>query len=72
MSRDGKGASAHRSSEGENMNVGKVVQVIGPTVDVLFDPDKLPPILNAIRIDDEKAGITKELLDIVGGAEALK
>ena len=39
------------------MNVGKVVQVIGPTVDVAFDPDKLPQLLNAIQIKDEKAGI---------------
>ena len=38
-------------------NVGKVVQVIGPTVDVAFDPDKLPRILNAIRIDDPQRGI---------------
>jgi len=38
-------------------NVGKVVQVIGPTVDVVFDADKLPRILNAIRIDDPARGI---------------
>src|SRR5580765_1015090 len=39
------------------MNVGKIVQVIGPTVDVAFDPDKLPRILNAIIIEDAKRGI---------------
>jgi len=39
------------------MNVGRVVQVIGPTVDVAFDPDKLPRILNAIRIEDPARGI---------------
>ncbi len=39
------------------MNVGRVVQVIGPTVDVAFDPDKLPRILNAIRIEDAEKGI---------------
>jgi F-type H+-transporting ATPase subunit beta len=38
-------------------NVGRVVQVIGPTVDVAFDAEHLPRILNAIRIEDEKAGI---------------
>ena len=38
-------------------NVGKVVQVIGPTVDVAFDAEHLPRILNAIRIEDEKRGI---------------
>jgi F-type H+-transporting ATPase subunit beta len=39
------------------MNVGRVVQVIGPTVDVAFDPDKLPRILNAIMIEDAEKGI---------------
>ena len=39
------------------MNVGRIVQVIGPTVDVAFDPDKLPRILNAIKIEDAKRGI---------------
>jgi len=38
-------------------NVGKVVQVIGPTVDVAFDPEKLPRLLNAIQIEDPKRGI---------------
>ncbi len=36
-------------------NIGKIVQVIGPTVDVEFPSDSLPPILNAIRIKDEDA-----------------
>jgi F-type H+-transporting ATPase subunit beta len=39
------------------MNAGKVVQVIGPTVDVAFDPDKLPKIYNAIVIEDKARGI---------------
>jgi F-type H+-transporting ATPase subunit beta len=34
-------------------NLGKIVQVIGPTVDVEFPSDSLPPILNAIRIRDD-------------------
>ncbi len=39
------------------MNEGKVVQVIGPTVDVSFDPDKLPKIYNAIIIEDAARNI---------------
>jgi len=39
------------------MNVGRVVQVIGPTVDVAFDPDKLPKIYNAIVIEDKEKDI---------------
>jgi F-type H+/Na+-transporting ATPase subunit beta len=38
-------------------NYGKVLQVIGPTVDVEFASDRLPNIMNAIRIDDEKRGM---------------
>ena len=30
------------------MNIGKIVQVIGPVVDVAFEEGKLPSILNAI------------------------
>ncbi len=39
------------------MNVGKVVQVIGPTVDLAFEPDHLPRLLNAIEIEDKAKGI---------------
>ena len=38
-------------------NIGKIVQIIGPTVDVEFRSDQLPSILNAIRIEDAKRGI---------------
>ncbi|PYO20441.1 MAG: F0F1 ATP synthase subunit beta [Candidatus Rokuibacteriota bacterium] len=32
------------------MNVGKIVQVIGPVVDVAFEPGKLPGIYNALEV----------------------
>jgi len=38
-------------------NVGKVVQVIGPTVDCEFNADKLPALLNAIKIEDAERNI---------------
>lgn len=34
------------------MNVGKIVQVIGPVVDVAFDSGKLPKIMNAVAISN--------------------
>jgi F-type H+-transporting ATPase subunit beta len=37
-------------------NVGKIKQVIGPTVDIEFHSDKLPDILNAITIQDKATG----------------
>ncbi|MEA2103071.1 MAG: F0F1 ATP synthase subunit beta [Candidatus Cloacimonadota bacterium] len=35
------------------MNKGKIVQIIGPVVDVEFPEDKLPPIYNALKIKRE-------------------
>ena len=39
------------------MNVGKVVQVIGPTVDVAFEAEQLPQIYNAVLIEDQARDI---------------
>ncbi|HEY3157206.1 MAG TPA: F0F1 ATP synthase subunit beta [Candidatus Eisenbacteria bacterium] len=39
------------ATNGKGGNVGSIIQVIGPTVDVRFAPEHLPPILNALRID---------------------
>ena len=36
--------------------IGKVVQVIGPVVDVEFDDDHLPAIYNALHITDSGSG----------------
>src|SRR2546422_4004077 len=32
-------------------NIGKVVQVIGPVLDVEFEPERLPELYNALLID---------------------
>ncbi len=45
-------------------NVGRVVQIIGPVVDVEFPVGKLPTILNAVRITDEE-GLSTEKIDII-------
>ena len=37
-----------------NNNVGKVVQVIGPVVDIKFNSNELPNLLNAIEIELNK------------------
>ena len=37
-------------------NIGKVVQVIGPVVDVEFDPEALPELLTALEIRDAGNG----------------
>ena len=38
-----------------DQNIGKIVQVIGPTVDCEFRSDRLPEIMNAIKIKDDHA-----------------
>ncbi len=38
------------------MNVGRISQIIGPVVDVRFEPGQLPPIYNALVIDRGEAG----------------
>jgi F-type H+-transporting ATPase subunit beta len=37
-------------------NWGRVIQVIGPTVDFEFPAENLPSILNAIKVHDDKTG----------------
>ena len=39
------------------MSYGTIVQVIGPTVDVRFQQEALPKILNALKIEDKDRGI---------------
>lgn len=36
----------------EFMNKGKIVQIIGPVVDIQFDPDNMPKIGNCLKIKD--------------------
>ncbi len=44
--------------------VGKIVQVIGPVVDVEFEEDKLPAIYNAVRVTSEGFDVPFEI-DII-------
>jgi len=47
------------------MNVGKVVQIIGPVVDVQFPEDALPSIYNALRITSEGFDVPQKIDVIV-------
>ena len=33
------------------MNVGRIIRVVGPVIDVEFPPDSMPAIYNALTID---------------------
>jgi len=48
------------------MNEGRVAQVIGPVVDVEFEPGKLPALMNALVIHQEiKTARGTEMIDTV-------
>ena len=38
------------------MNIGRVIQVMGPVVDVKFEDGQLPEIYNALRIENKASG----------------
>ncbi|MBR1765320.1 MAG: F0F1 ATP synthase subunit beta [Ruminococcus sp.] len=50
----------------EEKNVGKVVQIVGAVVDIRFDKDKLPNLLNAIEIDNNGTKLTVEVAQHIG------
>ncbi len=47
-------------------NVGKIVQVIGPVVDIRFDEDNLPELLNAIEIEEDGEKLVVEVAQHIG------
>ena len=47
-------------------HIGEVVQVIGPVLDIRFAHDELPPLLNAIEIDNDGAKLVAEVAQQVG------
>lgn len=54
------------------MNTGKIVQVVGPVIDIEFPPKCLPAIYNAITIDGEVGNnisirLTAEVMQHIGG-----
>ena len=48
------------------LNIGKVVQVMGPVVDVKFNEGELPEILNALTISTQGRVLTVEVAQHVG------
>src|SRR5690554_4334000 len=42
-----------RTLGGKKMNKGRVIQVMGPVVDVKFESGQLPDIYNALRIESK-------------------
>ncbi|MCT4661750.1 MAG: F0F1 ATP synthase subunit beta, partial [Tissierellales bacterium] len=47
-------------------NIGKIVQVIGPVLDIQFEAEKLPNLLNAIEIDNDGKRLVAEVAQHIG------
>ena len=50
----------------EGKNVGKVVQIVGAVVDIRFEKDHLPELLNAVEIDNKGVKLTVEVAQHIG------
>ncbi len=43
-------------------NIGRITQIIGPVLDIEFEPGRLPAIYNAVRIQAESGGVKIDLI----------
>ncbi|WP_295153731.1 F0F1 ATP synthase subunit beta [uncultured Ruminococcus sp.] len=50
----------------ESTNIGKVVQIVGAVVDVRFDKDNMPNLLNALEIDNNGTKLVVEVAQHIG------
>ena len=50
----------------ESKNIGKVVQIVGAVVDIRFEKDSLPGLLNAIEIDNKGEKLVVEVAQHIG------
>src|SRR5439155_14393380 len=59
--------SAPKKPAGETKhNVGKVVQVIGPVIDVEFEPERLPELYNALVVEQPGVRLVAEVQQHIG------
>src|ERR1700746_2323954 len=62
-----KSKEAPKKPAGETKrNVGKVVQVIGPVLDVEFEPEQLPELYNAITVKVDSSQLVAEVEQHIG------
>ena len=50
----------------ESKNIGKIVQIVGAVVDIRFEKDSLPDLLNAIEIDNKGEKLVVEVAQHIG------
>jgi len=66
-----KTKAAAKKSTGETMhNIGRVVQVIGPVLDVEFEPEHLPELYNAVVVEHSGGKLVAEVQQHIGRNQA--
>src|ERR1041384_3942410 len=56
---------ATKTSE-QKRNVGRIVQVIGPVIDVEFEPEQLPELYNAVTVKVDTRQLVAEVEQHIG------
>src|SRR5882762_4987870 len=56
---------ATKTSE-QKRSVGKIVQVIGPVIDVEFEPEQLPELYNAVTVKVDSGQLVAEVEQHIG------
>ena len=64
------------ATNSDGQDVGRIVRVVGPVIDVEFDPDKMPGIYNALTVDgtlniSNLGGMTMGQYTLISGATSI-
>src|SRR5262245_27157031 len=65
LSRD-KETMATKTKSEPKQNIGKIVQVIGPVLDVEFEPEQLPELYNAVTVKGDGGTLVAEVEQHIG------
>src|SRR5439155_22191672 len=63
---DNSGVRMATRTSDQKRNVGKVVQVIGPVLDVEFEPEQLPELYNAVTVKIDSGQLVAEVEQHIG------
>src|SRR6266511_973586 len=63
---DNSGVRMATKTSEQKRNVGKIVQVIGPVIDVEFEPEQLPGLYNAVTVKVDSGQLVAEVEQHIG------
>lgn len=69
FSKNGKPATPEGQIKTESRNIGKISQIIGAVVDVQFEGNTLPPILNCLEVQGTDHRLVLEVAQHLGDSK---